>query len=478
MAELIEGIRKAVAERTTAWALAVLLGAATTLVLGGLGALEWAGTSLGLISAPLGGQNRAIIVLTLLLFTWLGIGIRWLLWRSIPTVPGAWAGVLFAASAEEEVQTLVRRLHTALDDQIADHGARGLVRTFFLPRNQAVGTLEDATRALDASGGRLIVWGAIRSGTIDGKVVSGFKNVNFTMRHRPLDSSELAGVRAALTPALVGRQWLFSEDQTFLGVDVVAANLTEVAVFALALVLAIDGNLQGAARLLVPLRQWTQGRSQQLRRTQSFLRFSDALRDLLLHVRYRQLLDLYNRELVDRITDRGADAVAHECQILADECAGLSRIPASLDLAKSTLAFHFGRMDDALMLVDSAQRCDPADAAPLLSKAFLALWAGDYSRVGGLYRKAERRGPLGVEMLFQVVRFLQAVHARHPQRQELLFALAVANQHLDRDLARQDFDSFLAATAARDDVEALRAEARRRLASLGISARPSGFAGS
>ncbi len=466
MSDLVERVRKTMDERTTVWALATLLLAVTPVALYCLRALEWAGTSLGLVAPPMANEARAIVVIGVFIFAWLAIVIRWLLWRGVPTVRRAATGVLFAASAAEEVHALVRRLHIALVSQIAKQNPKGLVRTYLLPKNQAITTREEATRALDVSGARLIVWGTVGTGTLSGKNVAGFKSVNFTMRHRPLESSELPGVCATLAPAFLGRQWLFSEDHTFLGVDLVAASVTEAAMFALSLVLAIDGDLPGAVRLLVPLYEWTQTRAPQLRRSQGFLRFSDTVRDLLLQVRYRQLMDLYEREVVDRITDRGVDGAAHECESLADECTNLSRTPGSLDLAKSTLAFHFGRIDDALRLVESSRACSPADPAPFLSRAFLALWARDYSRVGPLYRQAERRGPWGTEMLFQVVRFLQAVHAQNSGRQELLFALAVVNEHLDRGLARQDFESFLAATACRDDLGPIRAEAGRRLASL------------
>jgi hypothetical protein len=466
MSDILESIQKALADRTSVPALAILLGAVTLLALGALRAIEWVVTSLNMVAEPIEGGTRAVVVVLVLLVLWLATAVLWLFWRSVPTVRHSAAGILFATAADEEVQALVHRLQKATIELIAQHGFASLVRVYVLPKNRVIGTAEDARRALDIAGARLMVWGKVASGTIRGRLVSGFKSINFTFSFRPLNPEQLASFQSAFTPALLGRKWLFAEGETFFGLDLVAANVGEVAIFALALGLATDGELSSAACLLGQLRQLVFSRPPSQRRDEDFLRFSDVVRESLLSVRYRQLTEFYQREFVDHILDRNADAVAEECQRLVDECVGLASVPEAFDLAKSTLAFHFGRTEQAKAFVDSARRRFPGDPAPFLSLAFLALWKGDYSRVAQYYRQAEKRGPFGVEMLFPVVRFLQAVHDRCPARHEVLFALAVVNEHLDRGLARQDFEAFLAATPGQEHLQPLRDEAERRRAAL------------
>lgn len=466
MSDIFTTIQDSLSDRTSVRSLAGLLAAVTIAVLAGLRALKWLLASLDTSGRPVPQSTEALVVSVVLPLAWLIVTISWLFWRSVPTVRGHGAGILFTASADSEVQALVSRLDAAITKQVADHGLNRLVRTYRVPTNRAVTTVEEARRALQLAGARLIVWGEVASGTIAGTRVSGFKRINFTMRHKYLRPDEQAGLRSALTPAVVDRQWLFTESETLLGLDVVAGNVAEVGTFSLALALAIDGDLVGAVRLLAPLHQNALAAPPARRRTQQFQRFSGAVRDLLFGVRYQQLIDLYHRELVDRILDRSADGAACKCQALADECAALSTLPGSFDLARSTIAFHFGRIEDAQVWAESARRCLPSDPAPLLSAAFLALWRREYSRVPQLYRKAEQRGPFVVELRVQILRFVQAVRERCPERHELLFALAVINQHFDSGLARLDFEAFLDATSSQPDLEPLRADATRRLAAL------------
>jgi len=176
------------------------------------------------------------VVACILLLNAILVGV-WIYWRSLPKFQPHENAILFAPHYNLDCAKLVYSIYEGFVYELERRNPRGTIRPVFLPSNRTVKNSEEAHKVLLSTGARLIVYGVIDEGTVEGQKVKGFKTISFTMKHRALHPLEQRAVAEDIGSALAYRAFIVKGDNSFIENDVVTNNMTEVALFFVALAL-------------------------------------------------------------------------------------------------------------------------------------------------------------------------------------------------------------------------------------------------
>lgn len=394
----------------------------------------------------------------------------WLLWRKLPGISADRPAILFAPSSDAADEEVIERLYEEFGRDLAARGLGGIVTHSLVSRRMAVRTHAEAVALLADTGARLVIFGEAGGGTRGGTRTHGFSKISFTIRHSALDADQFPAIARTLAGALVLRAFAFSEANSFIEKRVVVANLSETARFFIAIALTLDNRAPEATQLLEELLQSVELRLKASGTNPQLNLFRKSIITALSMSLPQVFRQVYENELIPHIARREGDRAARRCKEILDRLATILNSPEALALTEAIINFHFGDLEGASRLVNTALRVTPSnDPAPHLSRAFLALWQEKYAAALKGYRRAGRCQLLNPEMIIGVIAFLDSIVAGFPTRPEIRFGLASVNdQFFDGTRAEEEYDRFLGDTndTSKEGLWVLRRQAQERLESL------------
>jgi len=392
----------------------------------------------------------------------------WLFWRRVPTTRRERIRVFFAPSSQPQCDELVEKLHESFCNDLASRGLGTLIEARLLPHHDLVKDAEGANEFLVRSGGRVVIYGVVDSGQIAGKSVEGFRNIGFGVRHRPLRPEEAQPFVNDLIGAVVERSYLVSEANSFLEYGMVVRNLSEVSRFLVGAALTLDGRRREALAVLRPLYRETCSQLAASPDRIPLQAFRRSVTSFLRSALYYEFDSIYESEVVEHITDPSVAPKVAQCQALIDELGELPGQRWSVGLLQAILAFHRGELSEAERWVRLAQRSlGQHELAPHLSLAFLALWRADNAQALKEYIRAKNCPRFNLKTVTSVVRFLDAIADRHPERRQLRFGVAFVNDHfLDKERASAEYARFLSESDGAPELGLLRDYASQRLSHI------------
>lgn len=406
-----------------------------------------------------------IAVVACILFANAILVVLWLYWRSLPKFHPHENAILFAPHYNPECAKLVHAIYERFVYELERRNPGGTVRPFFLPPNHTVKNTEEAHKILFSTGARLIVYGDIDQGTLDGQEVKGFKSISFTLKHRTLHPLEKKAVAEDIGSALAYRAFAVKGNNSFIENDVVANNLTEVALFFVALSLTLESSLDIAISILKDLYRDINDSLNLNKRAPHLNNFLRAIRRCYAVTLEAKFTKFYNSQLVGNVTDRNYDDQFRYGAELLAELRNVDPERSSFPLRQAIFNLHFGNVDQAFRNISEAKRLAAAnDPAPHYSFAFLCLWRKQFKRVISEYGKVIRTDNHVFDLYSSVLDFIQSFYQRYPERPEFIFALGFMNQNFfDIGQAISDYSEFLVCTDGKDEYTPLTNYAKEQL---------------
>ncbi|MCX7010433.1 MAG: hypothetical protein NTY53_24860 [Kiritimatiellaeota bacterium] len=376
----------------------------------------------------------------------LGMLVIWAYWRTLPIASSDNIEILFAPSADPEASDLVYKIYEKFRFDISARKMGSIVKCRHLPENIHVRDNQDAHVLLVRTGARLVVYGLVGRGKLQGDQIEGFRSISFTVRHRNLAPQEHIPIAKDLAAALASRTFCAREANSFIEQDVVIGNISEVSRFFIALAVTLDGRIDDAIQLLNPLLNEVEAKAQAKANNPHLILFLEAIKSCLTVALQTKFTRVYEACLVDHITEREYDEQARQCDAILTRLLQLNRRTASFFLGSAIIRFHFGDIDGAKAAVEHAKRLSSFDnAAPHLSMAFLHLWKNQYRQAFMQYMRAGKCKNQDMQTITSVLLFLNTMLRLYPDRQELRFAIGFVNDRFfDQQVALGDYQSFLA----------------------------------
>jgi len=384
-------------------------------------------------------------------------------------------GVLFAAHGEPECDDVLSTLYDQFRLDLEARSLNGLIAHSLLPQRYLIKNHAEATKILETTGARLVVYGNVQQGRIKGLQTKGFKQISFTVRHRQLNQEEILPLAKTIAGALALRAFSFNDTNSFIEKGVVAENISEVSRFFIGAALALDGKVQESISLLEELRievelKKAKTKPKEATRQPQLDLFYASIKDVLKYAYTRRLSMFYDTEIVDFITRRTIDQHVKRYEELVDQLEKVTQDRREWDLSRAIVAFHFGNYPEANRLIKNAKEFFPkTNPAPYLSKAFLALWQGSYPTALKDYYKASRCKEVDTSMIIGIIRFFHGIIEEHPEKRQLRFGLAFINDwFFDQESAEREYDLFLRDTTGVQErgLQVLRQHADIRLREL------------
>lgn len=369
----------------------------------------------------------------------------WLYWRSMPRFQCHENAILFAPHYDPECGSLVQSIFQRFVFELGNRVPENCITPKFLLPHQKVHNSEEANRLLNETGARLVVYGLFDQGESAGGKISGFKSVSFTVKHRNLMNWEQSAVIEDLVNALAFRAFTINSANSFIEKDIVVNNLTEVALFFVALALTLESKLDIALGILKDLHSNIKS-SIKLKRNSPYLKrfFRSILRcySVALNAKF---MNFFNSKLLDNITDRNYDMIFLQGEKILKDLFEIDSRKDLYFLRQAIFDLHFDRIHEAFENIGKAKKLAPQnEPSPLFSLAFLCLYKGQYKRAISEYKKILNITNHSSEVLGHVLYFIQTFYERYPARPEFLFALGFMNQNFfDIDQAGLDYSRFL-----------------------------------
>lgn len=379
--------------------------------------------------------------------------IVWRYWRSLPKFQPYENSILFAPHYNLECAKLVQSIYEMFVFELKRRVPSEKIKTTFLPQHWAVKNSDEAHHLLIETGARLIVYGDIDQGKKDGEVIKGFKNVSFTLRHRDLREWERKAVAEDLVSALAYRAFTVKETNSFIENDVVANNLSEVALFFVALALTLESNLDIAIDILRELHLNIDKSLKFKKNAPHFKNFLQAIRRCYSVALDAKFTKFYDANLVGNVTNRDHDEQFLYGQKLLTELVKIDPGKSSFHLRQAIFDLHFGDVDQAFKNISKAKNLTTAnDPAPHFSFAFLCLWKKQYKRAINEYSKVLITDNHYLNVYGPVLDFIQSFNQRFPDRPEFIFSLGFMNQNFyDISKAIEDYSLFLKKTDGKNE---------------------------
>ena len=266
----------------------------------------------------------------------------WAYWHSTPQARPGEVTVYFAPRAVSEAEDIVYKLYDSFSDRLHALDLVGFVTHSLVPKGIIIKNHREAHEFLNRTGGMVVIHGAIGRGRLRGRETEGFQEICFTVRHRVLQKGEVESIARDVAGAGLLRAYNIMQDDTFLGYDLVAKNLTEVATYLASLALALNGEVDRAREILETLLI----RVKEIRgasiRSPQFRLFHQSIVNTLIFSLRCCYIQLYEDEVVDSITDRRADQAARTCEQYLSRIDTLRGDHRSTAMEMAIISFHFG----------------------------------------------------------------------------------------------------------------------------------------
>ena len=389
----------------------------------------------------------------------------WAYWRSVPRLVDQNIGILFAPNSDRDCEELVFSLYEQFKQDLSTRGISTRITHKLLPRDMAVNNADEANKMIELTGARLLIYGNVRKGNIDGEHTEGFESISFTVRHRNLAEAEIKPVLTDLANALIYRAFVSKNKNSFIDKRTLAVNIGEVASFFIAMALTLDGELNEAETILEELLSTLERRSLDSRNVIQLHLFRNSVSSCLTATLEARCIQVYNEHVVDNITQRHVDKYVRKCMELQERIVSLNPRTSKYYLMDAILHFHFGDIGKAKNCVKQALSLSPVNfSAPYYSAAFLDLWQERYDRALTYYLKAEKCTDYNLATILSVIIFLQSIARSHPEKIQIKFGLAYINDRFyDAAKAIEDYESFLGATNDVNKYKRLRDYATKHL---------------
>lgn len=376
----------------------------------------------------------------------------WLYWRSLPLIRSDDVCVLFAPRIYEADSDVLLKLHTEFTSNLAKRGLQGKIKHKVLGGSHVIHNHEDATRIVNETGARLLIFGDLKKGKKEGEEVTGFSSISFTLRHRNLNNEEIQPVIRDLAGALAYRKFVSSEKNSFVEDDMVTKNLAQVSCFFIALGLTLDGEVKLSSEILEELiKDVAKDNGGQA------ILFVNSIKSCLAVNLISINKLLYNNYILNEVTNPKVNAYVDEFIENCDKLIKLNPNDSQYYLMRATGYFHFGKVKEAKIDVRHAGKIAPRNFAdPYLSSAFLALWEGHYTSALKFYIKAKKCTSYSIDTIISVISFLEAVLKLHPEKIQLRYGLAIVNDHFfDNKSALKEYSEFIDSAESKKDMRFL-----------------------
>ncbi len=392
----------------------------------------------------------------------------WAYWRSVPRLGDPEIGILFAPNSDRDCEELVFSLYEKFNQDLSRRGFSKRITHKLLSRDMAVNNADDANRMIEKSGARLLIYGNVRKGNIEGEHTEGFESISFTVRHRSLAEAEVKPVLTDMANALVYRAFVSKDKNSFIDKRTLVENIGEVASFFIAMALTLDGELNEAESMLEKLLSTLERKLLDSRNVIQLNLFKNSVVSCLTVTLEARCSQIYHEHVIENVTQRHVDKYARECMGLQEKILSLNQRTSKYYLLDAVLHFHFGDVGKAKYCVKKALSLSPVNfAAPYFSAAFLDLWQERYDRALTYYLKAEKCTDYTTDVILSVIFFLQSIARSHPEKVQIRFGLAYMNDRFyDPTKAIDDYESFLRATSDINKYKRLRDHAMKRLEAL------------
>lgn len=392
----------------------------------------------------------------------------WTYWRSVPRLSEPEIGILFAPNSDRDCEELVFSLYEKFKQDISGRKISKRITHKLLSRDMAVNNADEANKMIALSGARLLIYGNVRKGNIDGELTEGFESISFTVRHRNLAEAEVNPVLTDMTNALIYRAFVSKDKNSFIDKRTLVNNIGEVASFFIAMALTLDGELDEAEPILEELLSTLEEKLLHTRNVIQLKLFRNSVVSCLTVTLEARCSQIYNEYVVNNVTQRHVDKYARECMRLQERILSLNQMTSKYYLLDAIFHFHFGDIGKAKNSVKKALDLSPANsAAPYFSAAFLDLWQDRNDRALTNYLKAEKCTDYTMDMILSVIFFLQSIASSHPKKLQIKFGLAYINDRFyDSTKAIEDYALFLKSTSDVNKNKRLREYATMRLEQL------------
>lgn len=409
-------------------------------------AVLWLNNTLsGLEHLNISEQSLLINITTVIviLLTNVILIIFWIYWRALPKFQSHEIGILFAPHYDSECADLVQLIFRHFIYELEDRLPENNIRPVFLPQNHKVKNDKEAINLLEKTEARLVVFGTFEKGNIKGEKISGFKKVSFFVRHRGLKKGEETPVMEDIKTALGSRDFIIRESDNFIGKDIVVNNLTEVALFFIALGLTLDSCIDTAIEILEELllsieKKYKKPYSNQQK---SFIKSINNCYSVALNTKY---MEFSRSTIMENVTDHNYDNEFRKGENLLKKLFTINPDKSEYPLRQAIYDFHFGNIDQAFKNISKAKKMvNGEDASPYFSFAFLCLWKGQYKRAISEYKKAFNAKRQSIYVYTDVLYFIQCFQKKHPSKPEFIFALGFMNYNFfDHTQGIQDYKTF------------------------------------
>jgi tetratricopeptide (TPR) repeat protein len=273
-----------------------------------------------------------------------------------------------------------------------------------------------AVRFRDSNSLDLLVWGHSYHGREEGQATLRFR-IHFTQRFEAWAPATVQQYAEDMALFLGGRPFSIAEQNDLRDYEIVARDLFEVCLLAVAILCLSVREPDVAARLLENVHS-------------RFALEGENASQLGLLQRNRVtalLLDTY-LELATRHHQRGDDAAADTILTRMRELAP-SNIAVLIGSAR--VFYRLGRLQEAKRTTEEIRRLDRRHPAVALNNAFFGILERNYERVRLWYERV-RNGPLapGLDYL-GVISFLDEEYERQPAEHALLYGIAIVQGLVD-----------------------------------------------
>lgn len=370
--------------------------------------------------------------------------IFWIYWRSLPKFQPNEIGILFAPHYDSECADLVQLIFKRFIYELEDRLPENNIRPVFLPQNHKVKNDKEAIYLLEKTEARLVVFGIFERGNIKGEKISGFKKVSFIVKHRELIEGEEKPVMEDIATALAFRDFIIRESDNFIEKDIVVNNLTEVALFFVALGLTLDSCIDTSIEILEELLLSVEKKYKKPCSNQQkyFIKSIKRCYSVALNSKY---LEFSRSTIMENVTDHNYDNEFRKGEKLLKKLFDINPQKSEYPLRQAIYDFHFGNIDQAFKNISKAKiMVNGKDASPYFSFAFLCLWKEQYKRAISEYKKAFNAERQSIYVYIDVLYFIQCFQKKHPSRPEFIFALGFMNYNFfDEKQGIQDYKNFI-----------------------------------
>ena len=246
----------------------------------------------------------------------------WLSARGVVPLPRGITPIFFAPQWGSDCEEIVLDLYESFREDLRERGLKRKIRPFLVSKRSLAFSPRLLTIFSCAEMAGFSYTAAFTRGLPGGKNIQGFDRINFTFLHRPIEGDEQALARD-VGGALAHRAFALRTEDSFLDRRVVAENLSDVTRFYGAS-LTLEGRFGEALELLRPLAAEVQKNLHVSPPRPHLGTFGKSVSSFLQSALHQQFTDIYEREIVDRITDPSCDESVARCEKVADE---IARIP-------------------------------------------------------------------------------------------------------------------------------------------------------